>query len=973
MQDNQQHWLSIDELCHNQKIRCLTIKKDRILRALKESKYLQLSSDQERVRRPDFTLPKLKPNRDLRRTVFLYGIPYNKTEQDIRKILSLHGHIKRIHFQPDHDIDPDDPNSSHPDSNIDDEAPNKAVAQLIMKKKFLFPSRYSHSDHDTDNESNRGGFRNDGNITPKSLDGNQSDNSSKRDRMMSDLYAHPVRNPNGDAQDFSHLKTCFVVFESQSQATKCVKARVRAVDGMRCIHKYDYNKVAKKFRTAQMKGEKLSFSPPPPNYQSPRISSQGERGGYHNNHHRGKSPGAQSDRYGGNNSYGNNRRYNRSFGPNGRGDNNYNNNDNHNRRGDNRGYQSYRDRSHSQSSQGSNHGDRGDRNNNNNNNRYDNDRNNNNNYGRQGRYYQRNNNNNQNRSQTPNYHKSSNYGNNNNGGGPGYNILGRNKQRGDDDKENQNSMRSSGHRLGRRADRNSHDNSNDKPNDVRSYHDRRNKYGNNNNNNQSQSGYNNNRGNNNRHGASTSPHRSSHSAAHSVGNQSNTSDQSNMNKPILYSMNKNNGNNGNNNNNGNNDGNNVNAPQQDVRKVQNNNNNNNNNQQTQQQQQNIANQPTYARKKQPVRAATPNMNSNGSIVSPPQLHSFVGNEISPSPDLKKPQNVNNNNNNNQQQQTGTKTPAKMIRSVSANTAPISNNNQQQQPSQQRASTPKSSQQSRSTAAPQLYHPIGTNALPTRQDAQALQAAGYNHELYYLPIDDPNIVGIMDDIYQDPLVAYDVYFGVDQSGKSTSTQAAAQQLQQQQQRVQQQQHQQQPQQQQQQAPQQQVHQRHSQPQHTAYSSHYNQQNVQQQQQQNYGNYQQQQQQYSQTPTHHQQQQQQYHPSYNMNQQQVPSTNLQHSSSLQHSSYSAHSQYQQQQSNGPRSAPYGPVNKQSQTSSSSSGRQYRAEQWQLDKLEQFKQQKQQQIIAQKQAQQQQVQQPQQQGGGKTTALSVLSSSN
>ena len=84
------------------------------------------------------------------------------------------------------------------------------------------------------------------------MDGNQSDCSSRRDRIMSD-YAHPLRNPNGDAQDFSHLKTCFVVFESQSQATKCVKARVRAIDGMRCIHKYDYNKVAKKFRTAQMK------------------------------------------------------------------------------------------------------------------------------------------------------------------------------------------------------------------------------------------------------------------------------------------------------------------------------------------------------------------------------------------------------------------------------------------------------------------------------------------------------------------------------------------------------------------------------------------------------------------------------------------------------------------------------------------------------------------------------------------------
>merc|ERR1719295_555062 len=130
MQDNDKHWLSVDELCHNQKIRCLTSKKDRILQALRESKYLQLSPDDEQVRRPDFTLPKLKPNRDLRRTVFLYGIPPNKAEQEIRKVLSQHGHIKRIHFEPEHPVD-DDPSS--PSGAIDDEAPNTAVAQLIMR------------------------------------------------------------------------------------------------------------------------------------------------------------------------------------------------------------------------------------------------------------------------------------------------------------------------------------------------------------------------------------------------------------------------------------------------------------------------------------------------------------------------------------------------------------------------------------------------------------------------------------------------------------------------------------------------------------------------------------------------------------------------------------------------------------------------------------------------------------------------
>eukprot|EP01084_Bolivina_argentea_P064879 118273_1 len=177
MQDNSQHWLSIDELCHHQKIRCLNLtnKKERILQALCESKFLELASDNERVRRPNFTLPKLKPNRDLRSTVFLYGIPPHKTEQYIRKVLSQYGHIKRIHFQS---------TNNNNNNSYDDEVPNICVAQLIMKIKFL----------------------------------------------LSDVE-HPMSNPNGDTQDFSYLKTCFVVFESQSQATKCMNATSRALDG----------------------------------------------------------------------------------------------------------------------------------------------------------------------------------------------------------------------------------------------------------------------------------------------------------------------------------------------------------------------------------------------------------------------------------------------------------------------------------------------------------------------------------------------------------------------------------------------------------------------------------------------------------------------------------------------------------------------------------------------------------------------
>lgn len=55
-----------------------------------------------------------------------------------------------------------------------------------------------------------------------------------------------------------HRKTAFVVFESQSQANKCVKARSRnAEDGIQTIHKYDYNKVIKRL----YKGVSPLFTP----------------------------------------------------------------------------------------------------------------------------------------------------------------------------------------------------------------------------------------------------------------------------------------------------------------------------------------------------------------------------------------------------------------------------------------------------------------------------------------------------------------------------------------------------------------------------------------------------------------------------------------------------------------------------------------------------------------------------------------
>jgi hypothetical protein len=52
--------------------------------------------------------------------------------------------------------------------------------------------------------------------------------------------------------NLTNLKSAFVVFESQSQANKCVKARSRsAADNIRTMHKYDYNKVVKRIGKGQ--------------------------------------------------------------------------------------------------------------------------------------------------------------------------------------------------------------------------------------------------------------------------------------------------------------------------------------------------------------------------------------------------------------------------------------------------------------------------------------------------------------------------------------------------------------------------------------------------------------------------------------------------------------------------------------------------------------------------------------------------
>eukprot|EP01083_Nonionella_stella_P088455 246536_1 len=78
---------------------------------------------------------------------------------------------------------------------------------------------------------------------------------------MTPVFVHPIPNPNGDPLDFSHLRTCFVIFQSQSQANNFVKSRARAMDGIKSLHQYEYIKYQKTQSMNKARGISPLISP----------------------------------------------------------------------------------------------------------------------------------------------------------------------------------------------------------------------------------------------------------------------------------------------------------------------------------------------------------------------------------------------------------------------------------------------------------------------------------------------------------------------------------------------------------------------------------------------------------------------------------------------------------------------------------------------------------------------------------------
>lgn len=194
-------WVPVHVLLDLPSIKKLTSETEVVLKALRSSTLLELNDDETKCRRPNYVPPSdYKVRKNLRRSVLVYGLPEQMTDESLRRLLDMHGNILCVAFAGM------------------EEGPDADIGNVIMTKKF-------------------------NDINPDSL------------------------------------KTAFVVFESQSQANKCVKARSRhSIDGVRTMHKYDYNKVVKRLG----KGVSPLFTPvPAPTNNMPlnQLQQQGNQRG----------------------------------------------------------------------------------------------------------------------------------------------------------------------------------------------------------------------------------------------------------------------------------------------------------------------------------------------------------------------------------------------------------------------------------------------------------------------------------------------------------------------------------------------------------------------------------------------------------------------------------------------------------------------------------------------------------------------
>ncbi|ETO26895.1 hypothetical protein RFI_10240 [Reticulomyxa filosa] len=316
MHEDPEFWVPLTTVENLTKIKALTISHELVVESIRNSKMLVLNADATKVKRLDFSPPKPKPHKDLRRTVFLYGLPPNTTKEDVEKICSLYGVVKSVildtpnngYEQPKESDTPNNSSELNPldetekntnetirgnvikiivlklnlhlfffvlcivctffklNKNVYKDAqkatteklspPDRETAEAVMRRRFC--PQFSQLESPIVLGSTQGEL-----VAPvmETLKPSKSDNKNASALRISvshvdhttestllPCFAKTVPHSSGnvDMSDFRHLKSAFVVFESQSQANKCVRGRMHANDGICAMHQYDFNKQRKK-------------------------------------------------------------------------------------------------------------------------------------------------------------------------------------------------------------------------------------------------------------------------------------------------------------------------------------------------------------------------------------------------------------------------------------------------------------------------------------------------------------------------------------------------------------------------------------------------------------------------------------------------------------------------------------------------------------------------------------------------------
>ena len=304
MHQDPEYWVSLKVIANLTKIKEITEDINIILAAIRNSEVLILNENETKIKRKDYIPPKPKHHKNMRRTVFVYGLSETDDQQEITKLCKDHGNLRAIVFDNGSKFILDPENITESDL----EEIDRNVAVQIMTKKLgpravrsnsaaygdiLSPSQ-SHAWLDMEQKR-----------VSTELDINKLESPSMGSLNIPDsakapsspVFVHPIPNPNGDPLDFSHLRTCFVIFQSQSQANNFIKSRAKMNDGIRALHQYEYIKYQKRASMNHARGISPLMSPASIGLtlNSPTYSILGStRNKHHNQQKRDSAESAKS-------------------------------------------------------------------------------------------------------------------------------------------------------------------------------------------------------------------------------------------------------------------------------------------------------------------------------------------------------------------------------------------------------------------------------------------------------------------------------------------------------------------------------------------------------------------------------------------------------------------------------------------------------------------------------------------------------